>query len=112
MAMQLLEAIGNNLKDLFIKKITPVEIADAKSHLKGSLILTQEDMEVRMKRLFRLFIAHGKVLEFEASMKMIDAVTYEEIDEIIHKYLIADRFNLLAYGNIKKQNIKKVRFEF
>jgi predicted Zn-dependent peptidase len=112
MAEKLLDAVGKILKDLFTVRINETELRDAKSHLKGSFILSQEETEVRMKRLFRLWTSHGKVLEFEESMKMIDQVTIGEIDDIIKNYFRSSDFNLFAYGDKKARKIERMRFNF
>ncbi len=112
MAEKLLDSVGKILNDLFTVKITDTELSDAKSHLKGSLVLTQEETEVRMKRLYRLWVAHGKVIEFDESMKMIDEVTIDELDDIIRTYVKSEDFNLFAYGNKNGKKAERVRFNF
>jgi predicted Zn-dependent peptidase len=112
MAVKLIDSIEKILKELFTVRITEGELADAKTHLKGSLILTQEETEVRMKRLYRLWNSYGTVLEFEESMRMIDEVTFTELDGIIKQVIVSKDFNLFAYGNKKAKKIERMRFDF
>jgi predicted Zn-dependent peptidase len=112
MAADLFKSIDNTIKSLFTSRITNKELSDAQSHLKGSLILTQEDTEVRMKRLYRLWSAHNTVLEFKDSMKMIDEVNIGELEEFAHLYLKPEDFNLYAYGSKKGKSIERMRFNF
>jgi predicted Zn-dependent peptidase len=92
--------------------VIDTEIEDAKSHLKGNLIMAKENMEARMKRLFKLYIINNKALEFEDSIKMLDTITRDDIQEIIDLFIRAEKFNLLVLGNKKCKSLKGIKFEF
>ena len=53
----------------------PREIEDAKSHLVGSMILSREDMETRMKRLVRQQMMMNRILEFDESVAALRGVS-------------------------------------
>lgn len=112
LTISLIQSIGKVLKGLFTVPVSDSEIEDAKSHLKGSLILAKENMEVRMKRLFKLYQINNTVLEFEDSIKMLDTITRDDIHNIINAFIKADNFNLLVLGNKKCKSIKGLKFEF
>jgi predicted Zn-dependent peptidase len=109
---RLIHSIDNVLKGLFSHPISEEELLDAKSHLRGSLIIAREDMEGRMKRLFKLYLISETILEFEDSIRMIECVTLSDVEEKIQEIIKAENFNLLAFGNIKNSNVKGVRFTF
>jgi predicted Zn-dependent peptidase len=94
----LLEALNAELARLLAQPLSRQEIDDAKSHLAGSMILSQEDTESRMKRLVRQFVTMGRILEFDESLAALRSVTETDVAEHARKCLQRDAFSLLAYG--------------
>ena len=90
------------LSNFLLNKFNDSEIEDARTHLEGGLILSQEDMELRMKRLARHYIFNGKSYSFEESIKMLYSVSLSDIYDFIDKNIANRKFNTLIYGNIKK----------
>jgi predicted Zn-dependent peptidase len=109
---RLLEALNGELRRLLVEPLTEGEVADAKNHLKGTLILAKEDMEVRMKRLFRLHSLVYEIIEYDESIKLIDEVTRRRILRITDQLLRGSQFNLVAYGGKRIKNFGGLRFEF
>ncbi len=68
LAGKLLAALDGELARLLGEPLDEREIDDAKSHLVGTMILSQEDMETRMKRLVRQHTMMDRVLEFDESV--------------------------------------------
>ncbi|MBN2534180.1 MAG: insulinase family protein [Spirochaetales bacterium] len=112
LTISLIQSIGKVLKSLFTLPLSNSELEDAKSHLKGSLVLAKENMEVRMKRLFKLYQINKKALEFEDSIKILGTITRDDVQKIIDSYIKADKFNLLVLGNKNCGSIKNIKFEF
>jgi predicted Zn-dependent peptidase len=112
LTLQLIKSIGDVLHGLTSEPISHNEIADAKTHLKGSLILAKENMEVRMKRLFKLYRINNSILEFEDSIKMLDTITIDDIQNTINSLIKGENFNLLVLGNKKSKNIKGIKYTF
>lgn len=108
---KLLGALDEELQRLLSEPLTEIEVEDAKNHLKGTLILAKEDMEVRMKRLYRLHSLLGEIIEFEDSLKFIDEVDRERILRVTDQLLQKRDFNLLAFGGGKIKNFKDLRFK-
>ncbi|UCF99287.1 MAG: insulinase family protein [Spirochaetaceae bacterium] len=108
----LVEAINEELARLHEDPPSEQEIADAKSQLKGNMILAREDMENRMKRLFRQYhLTHG-VVEYGTSLELLEAVGRREILSIIEKRIQPDHFNLLAYGSRKLKRLPRNAYSF
>lgn len=95
------------LSNFLADKFNDSEIEDARTHLEGGLILSQEDMELRMKRLARHYIFSGECYNFEESIKMLNSVSLNDIYDFINKNLTNKKFNTLIYGNTKKINCKE-----
>jgi predicted Zn-dependent peptidase len=108
----LLEALNMELKRLHTEPIAGREVEDAKSHLQGSLILTKEDMEARMKRLFRLYSLTGGIMDFSDSLKHIEEVTTDRVRALVTEIVNSSRFTMLAYGSKHPKGFQKLRFDF
>ena len=98
-AGRFLRALDRELARLLAEPLSAPEIEDAKSHLVGSMILSREDMETRMKRLVRQFLMMDRILSFEESVAALRAVTPSAAQEYAHACLRGDSFSLLAYGS-------------
>ncbi len=97
-----MDKLNIELNNILIDSISISEIADARTHLEGGLILSQEDMELRMKRLARHYIFSGRCFDFTESMEMLYSVTREDINQFISANLINKEFNVLVYGDAGK----------
>jgi predicted Zn-dependent peptidase len=111
-ARALLEALDGELARLLADPLSRQEIDDAKSHLAGSLILSREDMESRMKRLVRQFSTMGRVLEFDESLAALRSVADADIEEFARTCLRRDSFSLLAYGTKGLSGMRSFDFTF
>jgi predicted Zn-dependent peptidase len=107
-----LSALDAELARLLKEPLTSEEIADAKSHLVGSMILSREDMETRMKRLVRQYMMMERILSFDESVAALRAVTPEAIDEHARHCLRGDAFSLLAYGSRGMGRLRSFDFSF
>jgi predicted Zn-dependent peptidase len=107
-----LQELDKELVKLLKEPLTSAEIEDAKSHLVGSMILSREDMETRMKRLVRQYLMMDRILSFEESVAALRAVTREAVEDHATKCLRAEAFSLLAYGSRGIGRIRGFDFSF
>src|SRR3954453_23168090 len=77
-ADEVLSLIRGELGSLATEGLTHEEFSRAKSHMKGSLVLSLEDPGGRMSRLGKSEISHGEVLTMDQILKRLDAVTLED----------------------------------
>jgi predicted Zn-dependent peptidase len=110
--VELINSLNRELRRLKEDKPAKEEIEDAKSHLKGSMILAKADTEARMKRLVRIYTYFGHLIDYKQSIKYIDSVTISGVHELIELDIISDRFNLLAYGGKKINSFHNYHFNF
>ena len=108
----LLKALDAELARLISEPLSRQEIDDAKSHISGSMILSREDMESRMKRLVRQFVTMGRVLEFDESLEALRSVDDFHIREYARMCLRRDSFSLLAYGTRSLNGVRNFDFTF
>jgi predicted Zn-dependent peptidase len=81
--------------------ITDEELKKAKEYMKGHMVLELED-----SRSVSTFYAHQELLEKEvlnpdAILKKIDAVTKDEVDDVGKKYFKDQGLNLALIGNFE-----------
>jgi predicted Zn-dependent peptidase len=90
-ANEVLSIVSAELEDVAGKGLTSDELERAKSHMKGSLALSQEDTGGRMTRLGKSEIGHGEILSIDEVMERIDAVTSEDAREVAETVLTRPR---------------------
>jgi len=77
-AQEVLGLISKELEAVADKGLTDEELDRAKSHMKGSMVLSLEETSSRMSRLAKSEIAHGEVITLDEVIERIDAVTSED----------------------------------
>lgn len=82
-----------------------VEIADAKSHLTGEMLLSLDDIENRMKRLARQFLYNGQVLSIEESMNLLIQINADDINDTAKSVFVNKQESLTVYG--PKRQVKE-----
>jgi predicted Zn-dependent peptidase len=107
-----LDELDRELRRVLTEPLSGAEIRDAKSHLVGSMILSREDMETRMKRLARQYLMMDRVLAFEESVSALQAVTPEDLEAHGRRCLKGETFGLLAYGSKEVGKFKAFDFSF
>jgi predicted Zn-dependent peptidase len=110
--LPLLRAIEREIRRLRTEPPTSEEIRDAKSQIRGNLILAKEDMENRMKRLFRQHHLSGRTLEYEQSFQLLSEVKRDDLVQLVESRLQRQEFNLLAYGSRKLRRLPMKGFDF
>jgi predicted Zn-dependent peptidase len=88
---EVLELIVRELEDVAEKGLTEQELDRAKSHMKGSLVLSVEDTSARMNRLGKSEIAHGEVITLDEVLDRVDAVTADDAREVAEAVLTRPR---------------------
>ena len=107
-----LVALDTELARLIREPLSSREITDAKSHLVGSMILSREDMETRMKRLVRQHMMMGRVLSFDESVDALRKVSEPAVSTFARQCLRRDAFSLLAYGSRRMSAMHGFDFTF
>jgi predicted Zn-dependent peptidase len=109
---EFLAALDQELTRLLKEPLSAREIEDAKSHLVGSMILSREDMETRMKRLVRQHMMMGRVLSFDESVEALRAVRDPAVEQFARQCLRGETFSLLAYGSRRITGMRGFDFSF
>ncbi|HEX2025957.1 MAG TPA: pitrilysin family protein [Actinomycetota bacterium] len=90
-AREVIELVVRELEDVAEKGLTDEELERAKSHMRGSLVLSVEDTSARMNRLGKSEIAHGEVITLDEVLHRIDGVTPEDARAVAEEVLSRPR---------------------
>jgi predicted Zn-dependent peptidase len=81
--------------------VSAKELRDAKSHLKGAMLLGLENSESKMTKLARDEIYFGHIIPIKKIVNTIDRVSRKGVEEMASKLLIPKRITLVALGKVK-----------
>ena len=84
---------------------TPTELASAKLHLKGSILLSLESTVSRMSGIARQEYYFGRQFSPDEIIAHIDAVTLENIQQVAETIVDPDSLSLTMLGNLKAPGI-------
>jgi len=83
---------------LAAKNITADELREAKSHLKGSLLLGLEASDSRMARLAKDELYFGESISLKKVVRSIDRVSVDDVRGAASMYLCPEKMTLAAIG--------------
>ena len=81
------------------------ELAAAREHLKGSIILGSESVDNRMTRLAKNEITYGRRIDFEEIIEKVDQVTVDQVTSVARDYLRPEQLNLTVLGPAKESDL-------
>ena len=90
-ATEVLDICRKEIDDVANGGLTEQEFLRAKSHMKGSFVLSLEDTSGRMSRLGKSEIAHGEILSVDETLERIEAVTLEDAHRVAARVLSQPR---------------------
>ena len=89
------------LRGIRIPGVTADEVARAKEHLKGSLVLSLESTSSRMNRLAKQELYHGHFITLDEMLAAIDAVSLSQVQEMASLLLDGSQLSLVALGPVE-----------
>jgi predicted Zn-dependent peptidase len=84
---------------------TPDELAAAKLHLKGSILLSLESTVSRMSGMARQEYYFGRQFTADEIIAHIDAVTLDDIQQVARAIVDPDSLSLTLLGNLKNPGV-------
>jgi predicted Zn-dependent peptidase len=106
-AVEVLGLMRRELEDVRDGGLTPEEFARAKSHVKGSTVLSLEDPSGRMSRLGKSEIAHGEILTLNETLARVEAVTLDDARRVAEQVL-SQPMTLAAVGPVTMKGLRGV----
>lgn len=105
------DIIFSQFLDLKNNGITDVELQKTKEQLKGDLILHSEDTYDRMARLAKHELYFKRFFTLDETLHLIDEVDLSQVKDLARSLFQSEFLNLVLIGNVKKEEIKRVKLE-
>ena len=102
---KVLKAFLHEVRALKKDGVTADELARAKDHLKGNLMLSLESSSSRMNRLARQELRFGTFHSVDEMLGQIDGVRPDEVEALIHRLLDEEQLCLVTLGPVDKSNL-------
>jgi predicted Zn-dependent peptidase len=93
-----LAVVGTELERLREQPATDEELARAKENLKGRVVLALESTGARMNRLGSEVLANAPLLALDEVVERIDAVTHEDLAELVEELWGPGRLSAAGIG--------------
>ncbi len=103
-AQEVVDLIRREIEDVGEHGLSARELERAKGHMKGALVLSQEDPGGRMSRLGKSEVGHGEILTLSQMLKRIDAVSLEDARRVAERVL-SQPMSLTVLGPFAKGRI-------
>jgi predicted Zn-dependent peptidase len=95
-----IDLILAEIRKLCSEPVTETELAAAKEHLKGSVVLSLESTDNIMTRLAKNEITYERYVGLDEILRAIDAVTAEDLRRLAEAYLHRDSLALTLLGPV------------
>ena len=90
-AHTVLDVINTELTRLLQDEIPERELAVARGHVKGSVVLSLEDTSSRMSRIGRSQLVHGDIMSMDELVARTEAVTAADVRRVIENVVAGPR---------------------
>ena len=97
-AETVIEVVRDEVASLLSEGVTEAELARAKGHVKGALVLSSEDPGSRMNRLGRLQLTTGEILSTDELIERFEALQMEDIKRVGDQVLGNKNFQMTIVG--------------
>ena len=94
--------IGSELERLRGEPVSDEELARAKEHVKGRLVLSSESTAARMSRIARATLFDLPVLTLDQMIEKVDEVTVADLTELAQEIYAGERLSAAAVGGDEK----------
>ncbi|HEX2239782.1 MAG TPA: pitrilysin family protein [Actinomycetota bacterium] len=93
-----IELVREEIENVLTDGLSETELARAKGHLRGALVLSSEDPGSRMNRLGRQQVTNGEILSIEELMARFDRLTRDDISRVAESVLGDREFQVTVVG--------------
>ena len=99
---KILMLINKEIEDIRENGVMVEELERARENIKGSIVLSIEDISSRMFRLGKTLLFDKKVLTINQILKKIDTITVFDINNIVEKYFYPGNLSTVILGKNMK----------
>ena len=97
-AHTVMDIVRSEFDSILKDGISEAELARAKGHIKGSLVLSGEDPGSRMNRLGRQQLTTGEILSIDELIQRYDELSMEDVDRVAKRVLGPLDFKVTVVG--------------
>ncbi|MGI6684809.1 MAG: M16 family metallopeptidase [Bacillota bacterium] len=98
-AQEVVEIVLKQIASIKKQGITKEELENTKQHIKGTILLSLENINNRMNRMGKSEISYNRIVTPEEILESVLKVTVENIIEIANKIFCWDNFAFAAVGS-------------
>ena len=102
---QVLQIVNKEIREIQQGNITDTDLAEAKEHLIGGMLLGAENTDTRMMRLARNEFIFGRYLTDDEIVDRLAKVTVDEVVQTTRNIFIDDHVSLVTLGKIKEDDL-------
>lgn len=102
-AREVVSLIRQELANMAERGVSSAELARAKQHVKGGMLLSLESTGTRMLRLGRSELNIGRHVPVQEIIERIDAVAKEEVDALARLFFAPNKLALTVVGPVDEQ---------
>ena len=104
---RVIRCVIQEFRNLKADPITEEELRRAKDHLIGSLVLSLESSTARMSNLARQELYFGRFYSTEDITRSIEAVTYDDIQQLARDLLQPEKIAVAVLGNLNGFRLRR-----
>jgi predicted Zn-dependent peptidase len=93
-----MDVIGAELRRLQSEPVGGDELARAREHVKGRIVLSMESTASRMHRLGRSVLTDTPLLSIDEVLARLDAVGRDDLHELAHDFYAPESLSAAAIG--------------
>ncbi len=104
---KVVDLILQECRQIMESGISPEELGDTKSYMKGNIALSLESTEVRMGQLARNEMNYGRYISFQEIVEQINRVEIADVMRVAQRLLKNKTLTMVSIGNIGEEAGKK-----
>jgi predicted Zn-dependent peptidase len=103
---QCLQILGREVNQLREQALTPKQLDTVKGQLRGTVLLSSDQVEVRQESLGRNEVVFGRYIPLEEIIAEIDRVSPERVQEVAQRIFSPSKEAAVILGPVKKKASK------
>ncbi len=97
-AETVIDIVRGEIDSILNDGITPAELARAKGHVRGALVLSSEDPGSRMNRLGKQQLTTGEIVSIDEMIDRFDAINLDDVKRVAQDVLGSGIFRVTVVG--------------
>ncbi len=107
-----LGVINTEIKKIQMGQVSKSDLAAAREHLIGGILLSSENTDNRMMRLARNEHIFGRYMSYEELVVNLEKVTVDEVVDVAGEIFKTDQVSLVTLGRTKSEDLDLASLQF